>query len=78
MIKNGDVIEAWTLVFRVRPGNWRTEHVKAYFYVPPEFRRDGLGKMMASRIKKDFGRHNIKIEKWDARSDCFFSSQGWY
>lgn len=63
MIDRGEVI-GWALVSK---RGW------AMFYVRPEYRREGVGRRLATRIRKHY---EPTVDAWDDASQGFFDATG--
>ena len=62
MLDRGEVI-GWALI----NNDW------AMFYVRPEYRREGVGRRLADRIRKHY---TPRVDPWDDASQGFFDSTG--
>ena len=59
----------WALTWEVSWGRMKT-----YFYVRPEFRRQGVGTKLHHAVRAQFG--PVQVVPWDTRSREFFSAVG--
>lgn len=64
MLDKGEVI-GWALITR---NGW------AMFYVRPEYRREGVGKQLATRLHARY--QNPRVDGWNDGAARFFSSVG--
>lgn len=65
--ESGELV-SWSLVFSAPSG------VTAYFFTREDSRRQGYGRAVYVRVRKDYTIHKIRVDPWDDRSRDFFTA----